>query len=282
MFDANLDTSSPPEQGRGGDIPRLFQLDLPRLAAGKVFPEQLDLSAIRRVVDVACGTGEWVRAATLAFPQLELMGIDGSNVLLDRADTRASDRLTFAVMKNVTPPFDLPVGSVDLMNLRFVAHRYLVTHFPALVAECLRIVRPGGIILLTEGDLPITSSPACERLSNLLSEALGQTGQNLFPPIPSGRNFLIAPLLPRLLVDAGCQHITQAMYVTNFGQGTPAHADIAGEYHRICRLAQPVLLRLNVSTQPEMEQLQQGISSELQAETFRGVGFYRAVWGRKP
>src|SRR5215472_18474695 len=35
MFDANLDTSSPPEQGRGGDFPRLFQLDLPRLAAGR-------------------------------------------------------------------------------------------------------------------------------------------------------------------------------------------------------------------------------------------------------
>jgi ubiquinone/menaquinone biosynthesis C-methylase UbiE len=285
VFDSHLGASSPPEQTQGEGFPRLFQFDFPRLTTGKVFPEQMDLSAIHRVLDVACGTGEWVRAATQAFPQLEFMAIDGNQEMLDqaRALTHASGKSTITfVMMNARPPFNIPSASMDLVNVRFVAHIYPVTAWPALVGECLRIVRSGGSIQLTEGDMPLTSSPACERLSNLLSAALGQAGHNLFPPIRSGRNFLITPLLQRVLMDAGCKNVQKAIYVTDFGHGTAAHADIAGEYTRICHLVQPVLLQMGMTTQPEMEQLHQQILSDMQSVAFRGVGFYRTVWGNKP
>ena len=283
VYDSHPGASSPPEQTQGMGFPRLFQFDFPRLTTGRVFPEQLDLSAIHHVLDVACGTGEWARAATQAFSQIEFVGIDGSQEMLDRARAHASGKsmITFARM-DAHPPFNIPSASFDLVNVRFVAHIYPVTAWPALVGECLRTVRSGGSILLTEGDMPLTSSPACERLSNLLSVALGQAGHNLFPPIRSGRNFLITPLLHRVLVDAGCKNVQKAIYVTDFGHGTAAHADIAGEYTRICHLAQPVLLQMGITTQPEMEQLHQQILSEMQSVAFRGVGFYRTVWGNKP
>jgi len=248
-----------------------------------VFPEQLDLSGIYRVLDIACGSGEWAIAAALEYPQLEIVGLDEDQEMLDRARTRSSriDTITF-MRTNVRPPFDIPADSFDLVNLRFGAHVFPLAAWPALTGECLRIVRPGGIILLTDGDTPITSSPACERLSNLLSEVLGQAGHNLFPPIRSGRNVLMTPLLQRVLADAGCKDIQKALSVTDFGHGTAAQPVIAGEYMRICQLAQPLLLRMRMATQPEMEDLQQQVLSDMQAEAFRGVGFYRTVWGNKP
>ncbi len=285
VYDSHLGASSSPEREQDVRFPRLFQFDLPRLKTGKVFPERLDLSGVHRVVDIACGTGEWVIAAAGVFPQLEVVGIDGDQEMLDRARTRARisgfDKITFT-MTNARPPFDIPSASFDLVNVRFVANFFPLAAWPALIGECFRIVRSGGIIQCTEGDTPITSSVACERLSNMLSEALGQTGHNLFPHIRSGRNFLITPLLQRALVDAGCKNVQKAIYVSDFGHGTAAQADIVGEYTRICHLAQPVLLQMSMTTQPEMEQLRQQMLSDMQAEGFRGVGFYRTVWGNKP
>jgi ubiquinone/menaquinone biosynthesis C-methylase UbiE len=283
--DSHLGASSLPEREQSVGFPRLFQFDLPRLKTGKVFPERLDLSGVHRVLDVACGTGEWAIMTARAFPQLEVVGIDGDQEVLDHARTQARasglNTITFT-MTNARPPFDIPSASFDLVNMRFVTNFTPLAAWPTLVGECLRIVRSGGVIQCTEGDTPITSSLACERLSNMLSEALGQTKQNLFPPIRSGRNFLITPLLHRALMDAGCKNVQKAFYVTDFGHGTAAQADIAREYPRICHLAQPVLLQMGMTTQPEMEQLRQQILSEMQSEGFRGVGFYRTVWGNKP
>lgn len=283
--DSHLGASSLSEREQGVVFPRLFQFDLPRLKTGKVFPERLDLSGVHRVLDVACGTGEWAIMTARAFPQLEVVGIDGDQEVLDHARTQARasglNTITFT-MTNARPPFDIPSASFDLVNMRFVTNFTPLAAWPTLIGECLRIVRSGGVIQCTEGDTPITSSLACERLSNMLSEALGQTKQNLFPPIRSGRNFLITPLLHRALMDAGCKNVQKAIYVTDFGHGTAAQADIAREYPRICHLAQPVLLQMGMTTQQEMEQLRQQILSEMQSEGFCGVGFYRTVWGNKP
>ena len=285
MVDSHLGASSLPEREQGTGFPRLFQFDLPRLKTGKMFPERLDLSGIHRVLDVASGTGEWAIATAQAFPQLEVVGIDWDQEALDLARTRAHasglDTITFT-LTNAHPPFDISSASFDLVNVRFVANFTPLTAWPTLIGECLRIVRSGGILQCTEGDTPITSSLACERLSNMLSDALGRTGHNLFPPIRSGRNFLISPLIQRALMDAGCKNVQKANYVTDFGQGSVAQADIAHEFTRICQLTQPVFLQMGMTTQPEMEQLCQQVLSETQAEGFRGVGFYRTVWGNKP
>ena len=285
VYDSHLGASSLPEREQPVSFPRLFQFDLPRLKTGRVFPEQLDLSGVHRVLDVACGTGEWAIATARTFPQLEVVGIDGDPEVLDHLRTQAGasglDTITFTVT-NARPPFDIPSASFDLVNVRFVANFTPLTGWPALLRECLRIVRSGGVIQCTEGDTPLTSSPAGERLSNILSAALGQNEQNLFPPIRSGRNFLITPLLHRALMDAGCKNVQKAIYATNFGHGTAAQADMAREYTRICHLAQPVLLQMGMTTQPEMEQLRQQMLSEMQLQGFRGVGFYRTAWGNKP
>ncbi len=101
VYDSHLGASSLPEREQRVRFPRLFQFDLPRLKTGRVFPEQLDLSGVHRVLDVACGTGEWAIATARTFPQLEVVGIDGDQEVLDHLRTQARvsglDTITFTV-----------------------------------------------------------------------------------------------------------------------------------------------------------------------------------------
>src|SRR5918911_2791449 len=54
------------------EVGRLYCFDLPVLStAGNTLPEQLETSSIHRVLDVACGSGEWVQATAQAYPHMQ-------------------------------------------------------------------------------------------------------------------------------------------------------------------------------------------------------------------
>src|SRR5260370_141532 len=190
---------------------RLFNLDLPALKqTSSVFPEQPDLITSRRLLDVACGTGEWALAAAQAAPHLQITGIDRSD-LIDSARTRARashlDNVTFTVMDPLHPS-DLPDAFFDIVNARFLVGFTPLAAWPEVIGTCLRFLRPGGLIRLVEADELITTSPACEKLQDLLARALWQVHHHLFPPTQFegqnlGQNLLITPLLPRVLRNAG-------------------------------------------------------------------------------
>jgi len=280
----NHDTSRSAETNAG--VGRLFNLDLPALKkTGRVFPEQSDPSTIHRVLDVACGAGEWAVAATQASPQLQITGIDDSSELIASARTyaRASrlDSVRFVVMDPLHPS-DLPDASFDLVNVRFMVGFTPLAAWPEIIEACLRLTQPGGIIRLTEGDTLITTSPACEKLNDLLARALWLVHHQLFPPTPSGQNLLITPLLPRVLRNAGVTQLQQVAYITDFSADMEAHTEIAHEIARTYQRIQPWLVHMGLTTQEEVEQTYQQMLAELQAEDFGGVGFYLTVWGRKP
>jgi SAM-dependent methyltransferase len=267
---------------------RLFNLDLPALIeTGRVFPESDH--TFRRVLDVACGKGEWTIEAAAASPQMQFVGIDTSPELIDQARSQAGARhlnnVSFAVRDPLHPPDQLD-ASFDLVNVRFVAGFLPTTAWPELISACLRFLPPGGIIRLVEGDELITTSPAAERLTDLLARALWQAHHQLFPPTlfrgkNLGQNLLITPLLPRVLRNAGVTP-HQAASVTNFSAGREAHQAIATEITQVYKRIQPWLVHMGVTTQQEVEQLYRQLLVELLDEDFGGVGFYLTVWGRKP
>lgn len=280
---SNHDTGKNAEVSGAG---RLFQLDLPALKqTRRVFPERSDLSTLNRVLDVACGAGEWVIAAAQASPHLQITGIDSRSEFIDSARTHAResrvDNANFAVMDPLHP-VDLPAASFDVVNVRFMVGFTPLSAWQGIAQACLYLTRAGGLIRLTEGDELITTSKAGEKLNDLLARALWLAHHQLFPPTPFGQNLLITPLLPRVLRDAGVTQLSQTAFVTDFSAGREAHAElaqqIAGTYQRI----QPWLVHMGVTTKQEVEQLYRQLVDELQVEDFGGVGFYLTVEGKKP
>jgi ubiquinone/menaquinone biosynthesis C-methylase UbiE len=262
---------------------RLFNLDFPAIKrTGKIFPEQADLSHVRSVLDVACGSGEWVIQTAHAYPQIQVMGIDSSAELIDSARAQAhSSQLHNASFKVLNPlqPFDFPAGSFDLINVRFLASLIPAETWPAFLKECFRITRQHGIIRLSETDMPISNSHAFEKMNGMISRALWLQKHTFSP---TGRTLGITPMLSGLLQDAGYEDIQKTICVTNFSTGRDGHTDLAQEFARTYKLVQPLLIQAGMGDQQELDQVYQQMLAEMQSESFCALAYCLTVWGKKP
>src|SRR5947208_13801729 len=103
---------------------------------------------------MACGPGGWALEIAYTHPEIEVVGFDISQAMIDYARARARvqglDNASFRVM-DMQKPLDFPDGSFDLVNGRFVL--FIPTSFiPVFLKECFRISRPPGPLRFTEVD----------------------------------------------------------------------------------------------------------------------------------
>lgn len=201
---------------------------------GELLPAKLlaecGLSRARSVLEIGCGTGEWLRAVARQYPDLQCIGIDQNELQVKAANALAyRDGLAqvafLAHAINDLPPTLFPEASFDLVHLSFLSRYILTAGYPSLARMCAALCRPGGMVCWTEAELPITNSAAFERLTGLVCEALQRAGQSFIPEsmwewaelfaARSGkpgvdrssykrRHLGITPMLGRWLRDAGC------------------------------------------------------------------------------
>ena len=105
------------------------------------------LSADGRVLDVGCGGGQVARRLATDHPGYDVLGVDLSKDQVRRAQRRAVGlRLRFEVADALALPF--PDGAFDAAYT--IAS---LKHWPDVargLAECARVVRPGGLLCLVE------------------------------------------------------------------------------------------------------------------------------------
>src|SRR5260370_21869077 len=120
-------------------------------AMGGPPPEQSAqaLEHIHDVLDIGCGPGGWVHTVAQTYPQTQATGIDVSTTMITYAQAIAHvmrlGNAHFCVM-DATRPLDFPDASFDLVNARLVSGFLLSEQWPLLLAECTRMLRPGGIV----------------------------------------------------------------------------------------------------------------------------------------
>src|SRR5258708_1879979 len=157
---------------------------------GELLPAKLlaacDLSHGESILEIGSGAGEWLRAVARVYPHLQCIGIDQDELMVKAANALARrDRLAqvaFLAQEIDDLPLTLfPQGSFDLVHLSLLGRYILTVHYPALAQTCTALCRPGGIVCWTEAELPITTSPAFERLTSLVCEALQRAGQSFIP-----------------------------------------------------------------------------------------------------
>lgn len=104
-----------------------------------------------RVLDVGCGGGQIAHALLLLRPDLELTGVDLSDAQIRRARRRCRDvaaRTEFVQGSAL----DLPFPDEAFDAIYSVAS---IKHWPdpaTGLAECVRVLRPGGHLLVAEAD----------------------------------------------------------------------------------------------------------------------------------
>lgn len=286
---ANPDESSQQESTyvidaeSGAEMARLINQErLMTRIMGGVFPENLDLSHVSRILDIGCGPGGWVLDVAFEHPQKEVIGIDISQQMIEyaRAHAQAQDlnNASFQVM-NALEKLAFPDASFDLVNARFINPFMPKESWPALMKEVLRILRPGGTLLLTDTEWSISNSPAFEKLGEMLTRAAFVSGRSFSP---NGRHVGITPMLGRFLRDAGFVDIQKKAHVNEFSVGTEEYGDTYQDLLIAFQLLEPFLVMTKVTTPEDYQALYQQVLAEMMLDTFCALGYSLTVWGKKP
>lgn len=268
----------------GAEMARLIEQDhILTRAMGGLLPPEIDLSQMDAVLDLACGPGGWAQEIAFAHRDIEVTGVDISQKMIGyaRSLTQAQgvENLSFQVM-DVKQPLQFPDDAFDLVNARLMVGFMSPEDWPRLIAECMRITKPGGILRMTECDeSAITSGLAFETMNRLFMQSLYLAGRSLSP---DGHNFGITPLLPRFLRQAGYQHIREQAHVLNFSQGAPAYSSNYENVRIGWLLVQPFVVKAGVTTDQEWEMLYNRAIIEMLDEDFCALWYFLSVWGEKP
>jgi SAM-dependent methyltransferase len=155
------------------------------------------LKAGMRIADFGCGPGMMSRLlACLTGPTGRVTGIDLHAAQLEQARALcAKDELSNTEFIEADAcNTGLPSGKFDLVYCRF-----LLLHLPdpaACLREMWRVLKPGGIVVVEDGDLASAESIPATAL-NAFSDLFSRLG-----PI-RGVDYSLANRLPQLVMDAG-------------------------------------------------------------------------------
>ena len=235
---------------------------------GGLFPPGSDPSTMQEVLDIATGPGGWVLDVASAYPDISVTGIDISQLMIAYAQSQAQVRAVahahFRIM-NVLEPLQFSDNTFDFVNIRFISAFMPVTAWPVLVQECLRILKPGGILHLTDFELPLSNSPSFERLMALANLSFHLSHLSFSP---DGRNVGITYMLGKFLRDAHFVDVRHRAYAIEFSKGTEDHTEMYQNWMVASKLVQPYMVKLGLGTQEELERLYQQMLTEMTADDF--------------
>ncbi|HLH60962.1 MAG TPA: methyltransferase domain-containing protein [Ktedonobacteraceae bacterium] len=274
-------------QDSGAELARLVEQERAfEQALGGLLPEYTDEKAfaasLHRILDVACGSGGWALTMAHTYPHLEVMGCDIDERMIGYANSQAQvgklDNASFRVM-DARKPLDYPDNYFDLVNARWMTVIGTAA-WPGAVREMFRITRPGGLIRLTESeDFSITTSPAFERWTVLMMQALKRAGTCFSP---TGRTGGQTIMLHRFLRTAGCQHIEERVFPINWSAGNASHEPMVIDHLAIVKLSQPFIIRFGLATQEELDRLYAQAEVEMRLDDFCALWYLYTIWGQKP
>lgn len=246
---------------------------------GGIFPQDIDTAPLQHVLDLACGPGDWVQDVAFERQDIDVIGIDSSRSLITHALAMASvqglDNAFFQVM-DIRKPLDFDDDSFDLIQARLLTSILSPAEWPGLLAECRRILRPGGIMRLVEAEWPETNSPAIQRLGRIVIQALRQVGRSYSP---DGQQLGTLAILVPLLRDAGLTQVRDRTYEVPFTTGLIGPHPIMELLRIELYLMEPALLRWEVVTHAEFEALLTQMELETFSDSFRGMLRIGEAWG---
>jgi ubiquinone/menaquinone biosynthesis C-methylase UbiE len=251
-------------------------------AMGGVLPEQPDPASFQRIIDVGCGTGDWLIETATTYPSISLLiGVDISNSMIEFARMQAAaagvnDRVEFHVM-DALRMLEFPEAYFDLVTHRAAASWLRTWDWRKLLQEYRRIGRPGGVVRVVESDADAQStSPALSALYTLFRQAFYQAGR-LFTPERDG----LTKELAKLLRQHGFQNVQTRVFPLEYRAGTLAGDQFIENVRLSMQTFQPFMHRW-MQVPDNFEEMQQQALREMQQPDFVATTRFLAAWGTVP
>ena len=245
-----------------------------------LLPQGMTIADGQTILDVACREGEWVNE--LAFHQnrseehedVVVVGLDFRPKCIGIARANARDRGYENVVFLVRDLYhmDLSANSYDLVHLRGLAPLVPSERWPQLLAEVVRLLRPGGHVVCTELAWPTTNAPIGEIAANLVRQVLQIAA---YTPIQVRH-------LGGLFRDAGCQRVRQSTTTLELLTVTGGGLFLQYRLLPLMYLLAPFLKKHGLATDGQFKKLQYEIESALVTTTFRANWPVVTTIGEKP
>src|SRR5690606_20037317 len=111
-----------------------------------------------RLLDVACGTGRFLRAVRLAYPAMKLTGLDLSKPYLDEAQRHLDGLRPVDWIAANAEAIPLVDASQDIVTTVFLFHELPGEVRRRVAREMARVLKPGGLLVFIDslqmGDRP--------------------------------------------------------------------------------------------------------------------------------
>jgi SAM-dependent methyltransferase len=232
--------------------------------------ERVTLPRTAAVLDLGCGTGVLTRALAVRDGfAARLVGVDQSPVLIESAQRLAID-------EGIGDRIDFRVGDahhLDLSDAEFdaaIAHTLLshVTEPAAVLREAARVVRPGGWVVVFDGDYASWTFGCSDAA---LGKAMDEATIAVLVSKPR-----VMRDMPRLLRQVGLQRIETLPFVYHeIGRGSffPSAAGAIA----------PLVARSGLLPQADVDRWRADQRQALQDETFfAACNFYAYLARREP
>ena len=227
----------------------------------------LDLHEGDQVLDVGCGTGDDLRmVASLLGPSGRATGIDASERMITEARTRHAGSalpLTFLIGETENLPFG-DASFAGCLAIRTFQH---LTDPEQALAEMIRVVRPGGWLVVVDPDhdtaiIDVPTRSLARKFLNFRADTI--------------RNGGIAHHMPALfkaqgLLDVSVHPMTEVR--TNY-----AEVEAASHYEGGISIAQET----GVLTTEEADHLKHAMRAAAETDRFLSAMTYFLTAGRKP
>ena len=150
--------------------------------------------------------------------------------------------------------------------------------WPKLLHECHRVLKPSGVIVLTECEGMHTNSPAFHQLQEYLFHAFYQQ-QRTFSL--DAHSLGIAYMLRKLLEDAAFLNLTTHPFIIDTSADTSLYYYVLRDMETLYPLLKPYILNLGHIDSATYDELYLQMINETRQLGFVSVSFGLTVWGQK-
>lgn len=250
---------------------------------GGVWPElsEQELSGVHDVLDLACGPGEWVMRIASTYPSMRAVGVDKSKRVIAYANARAKveeSKAAFQLM-DVTEPLDFSDASFDLVNARFILGFMKRAQWAPLLAEIYRLLRPGGIIRITEQESGFANDPIYQQYIDLWGNAWRKSGHAF---AHTSAYIGVCVVMKQLMREAGFIDPKHRPIAIDLSTGEPAHQETLSNLMMALQLARPFLLKIGVATQAQVDELYEQMGDLIGRPGFSAYWYLQTTWAHKP
>jgi len=243
---------------------------------GGLLPSYVVPAHESHVLDIGWGMGESVHELALKYPSAHITGVDMDVSTVEHAQSlvRGLDNATIFVQDfHHLDDTTFTPASFGLIHMHFLAVEISLQQFPSLLSSLARISRPGGLLVWTEAELPITTSLACQNLCALILQALQASGHAL----SQGNSLGLTAQMSGMLDDAGYRCTYSKAYAIDISAKSKGNDAFSTQMNISRPQIRTFLLELGLTTVTEFEDLYVAIQREIQEEQFCGLLYVRTV-----